>query len=706
MLLNLSTADVMSFVLHDRPSTASPAAEQAIPKMPRRQLDLSPSRPQSRPSITALQDPPPEAHLPVSQQKAQADIQGPAPAAVAAAPSQVSLANPQQQALQRVLQPDQPLDQPANFPADPLSQPAQPLKLTSAAVSLVRPFAGDAAVAASVSRTSAAEALADLQSAGTRSMGSMSPADVPLKPAAKHQAVATRDPAAAAGDPGILAIPVVSTSAAANGNAADKHSRVEARMAVVSSPAARAAEHASIPSAKQDVSHKADRHSPSNRAGRHIPNGTAHRHSPNDKADTRSPSSRAARHSPVVASNEQHRSCEDRKSVDYQSQSHRPRRRFEEQPLPHRTGPDRKRSQTPDPQGDRYVKRLRNDNWPPAVVPGHAHMQADYHRSRPGPQANHRAVLEAKMEADRLAALRQREMRDSSQSPSPRSSRQPVLPGGGLAARTPSEGRFSVANRDQSMSMSPSPVHRRTPAQPEGGFPSRARGSYTEAELDGWQSDRSLHGRRDMPRGSDRPPPRFDHNEEHQRSRLDVKTWNGGPPHRVSRHRSHEYPHADPHADHRARASRAQTDSEPHSHDRHLPAGRGQDRWHSPSPTPSRGPRIASGASFPDRHAPRVAPDPSQPDRPHRHRMSKSEHESAARARAQKLDRDMDQMMIKLLSAYGKPAEATGDTQVLEAMRESVRVIGDIDDDSEAPPVFIATRQVCSNTVIRLFARM
>ncbi len=63
-------------------------------------------------------------------------------------------------------------------------------------------------------------------------------------------------------------------------------------------------------------------------------------------------------------------------------------------------------------------------------------------------------------------------------------------------------------------------------------------------------------------------------------------------------------------------------------------------------------------------------------------------------------------MMIKLLSAYGKPAEATGDTQVLEAMRESVRVIGDIDDDSEAPPVFIATRQVCSNTVIRLFARM
>ena len=56
----------------------------------------------------------------------------------------------------------------------------------------------------------------------------------------------------------------------------------------------------------------------------------------------------------------------------------------------------------------------------------------------------------------------------------------------------------------------------------------------------------------------------------------------------------------------------------------------------------------------------------------------------------------MDQMMVKLLSAYSKPAEAIGNRQVLEAMRESVRVIGDIGDETsrEASPGFIATRQV------------
>ena len=85
----------------------------------------------------------------------------------------------------------------------------------------------------------------------------------------------------------------------------------------------------------------------------------------------------------------------------------------------------------------------------------------------------------------------------------------------------------------------------------------------------------------------------------------------------------------------------------------------------------------------------------TESDRHRQHGLSKSEQEAAARVRAQKLDWDTDQMMVKLLGAYGKPAEAIGDRQVLEAMREAVRVIGDMDEDNrEASPGFLVTRQV------------
>ncbi|KAL0035004.1 hypothetical protein WJX79_005823 [Trebouxia sp. C0005] len=231
---------------------------------------------------------------------------------------------------------------------------------------------------------------------------------------------------------------------------------------------------------------------------------------------------------------------------------------------------DRKRSQTPDTQTDRYAKRSRNDQRQPVV----SSSQARVHGSRRAPPPSFRekqiSSVEARRQASKLATLRPGEPRESNHSVSTRSRQHAVLPNDAYANRPSSE------SREPSVSMSPSPVHKRA-LQPHGPHPNRGQGGPAAPHLDDWQSDRWHNGDRDVVQGPGRLP---------------------------------------------------------------------------------------------------------------------SDLRQHARVRAQKLDWDTDQMMAKLLGAYGKPAEAIGDRQVLEAMREAVRVIGNMDEDNrEASPGFLVTRQ-------------
>lgn len=136
-----------------------------------------------------------------------------------------------------------------------------------------------------------------------------------------------------------------------------------------------------------------------------------------------------------------------------------------------------------------------------------------------------------------------------------------------------------------------------------------------------------------------------------------------------------------------------------HSHDRDVPLrsnrnDRGRSFHDMDNGYPPHMAHVARDLPCTDRHAFRASPPLTESDRHGQHRLSKSEQEAAARVSAQKLDWDTDQMMVKLLGAYGKPAEAIGDRQVLEAMREAVRVIGNMDEDNkEASPGFLVTRQ-------------
>jgi len=671
-----------------RPTTRSPVLGRDAPKLPGRQLERSPGQLLSQPpsvSLSAHQLHHTGSHQPV-QEPASAPAQ-PAAFAAAALPaashSETAAVQAQQLALQQVLQSNQEVDQTADLAADPMSQPARPLQLDPAAVNLVKPLppgastvsAGFATKHASASLDpEAATVQAELQSNRTASAAEVDPS------AAEHAAAAAAD---------LAGVPMTDTAkaSAAFRIANDERSQSDPDRPIPSSPRARPVQC-------------------SPREGRCSP----------DRAAQQSPRTKPGRRSPVHdivrgTSHTQQRSYaagRSRQSVERHTETRRVRRQFEDAPPLSAHVLDRKRSQSSDAQTNRYAKRSRNDQWQPDVPSS----QARVHRSRQAPQPSYREkqviTMEVRREAAKLAALRPGEPRESSQSVSIRSSQHATLPNDAHANRPPSESRLP-SDWEPSMSMSPSPMDRRV-LQPQGPHPNMEKGGHTAPHLDDWQSDRWHNGDRDVVQVSGRAMPGVNHSTQlalplshlssMQASSLSSDLHQHGSLAQTSQLSSGDresLQHDAPHAGHRHRG----TYHDRHSHDRDVPlrSNRRNDCGHSfrdmDNDYPPHVARVAKDLPCTDRHAYRASPPLTESDRRRRHCLSKSEQEAAAHVRAQKLDWDTDQMMVKLLGAYGKPAEAIGDRQVLEAMRDGVRVIGNLDEDSrEASPGFLVTRQV------------
>ncbi len=568
----------------------------------------------------------------------------------AASPSEPADVQAQQLALQQVLQSHQEVDQTADLAADPMSQPARPLQLDPAAVSLIKPLTPGASTLSAVVATNndfvsldpeATTVQAELQSNRTASAAQLDPC------AAEHAAAA-----AAAGVAGVPMPDTVKASVAFR-IVNDEGNQSDPDRAIPSSPRARPVQR-------------------SPREGR-SPDRPAHQ----------SPRTRPGRHNSVYDSvrgtcHTQQRSCtagRSRQPVEHHTEPCRVRRQLEDAPPVSAHGLNRKRSQTPDTQTDRYAKRSRDDQWQPPVSSSLARV----HRSRQTPQPSFRekqiTTAEVRREAAKIATLRPGESRGSSHSVSTRS-RQHAAPLNDAYANRPSSD-----SREPSMSMSPSPVHRRA-LQPHA--PNRVKGGPAAPHLDDWQSDRWHNGDREVVPGSGRLPSDL---RQHGSFAQTLQLSSGD---RASSQRDA------PHGGHRHRG----TYHGHHTHDWDVPSRSNRnDRGHAfhdvDNGYPSHVAHVAKDLLCTDRHAYRASPPLTESDRHRQHGVSKAEQEAAACVRAQKLDRDTDQMMVKLLGAYGKPAEAIGDRQVLEAMREAVRVIGDMDEDTrEASPGFLVTRQV------------
>lgn len=670
-----------------RPTTRSPGMGKDASELSGRQLGVSPGRPQSQlPWVHPLAPLPEQAgSVEKSPSKPFTPFAEPlAAAATAAAASDVAAVNAQQLSLQWIPQPDQSLCQTADLLADPMSQSGHPLLLDLAAVRLVEPFAPPA------------DALPDMTSPAAQaeppSTGSALSAEPDLQVAAER----------AAGVEGVCAAGTIKASDN-KGSAANEHNQTSSGRTTSCSPRAKAT--TSSPRSAQY-------------SARDV------RHSLKDRHVRESPSVRTTRCSPADTAHVQqslHHSQKSRQSLEQRKGHQRSRQRFEGAstvPAPHRH-----RSRTPDAQTDRPAKRLRSDQWQPAMPSSHANAQSNHDRSRPAPQRRCRdgqlSIEEARIEAVRLPALPHGEdVTQRSQSGSPRSGWRANLPNGSHAHMQPSEDRLS-SERQQSMSMSasPSPVHRMIP-QPGGAYsPSnRARGNHSAPHSDDWQSDKACGGHRYAVRGSDRPPPpRYNRSTSHHRSASQLDSMldsslssdlrQNGSFGQSSQHSSgghHPLRHDSLPPERCDRAAYTRRNHQRWSQDPDVPSqsSRRYNRGRSPhdmdTATALRAPHIATDLPGTDRHAHTSSPELSHKDRHRRRGMSEAKQEAAAQARAHKLDWDMDQMMVKLLSAYSKPAEAIGNRQVLEAMRESVRVIGDIGDETcrEASPGFIATRQV------------
>lgn len=672
-----------------RPTTRSPGMGKDASELSGRQLGVSPGRPQSQ-----LPWVPPLAPLP--EQAGSAEKSPPKPftpfaeplaaAAAAAAASDVAAVSAQQLSLQWVPQPEQILCQTADLPADPMSQSGHPLQLDPAAVRLVEPFAPPAD-ARPLTTSPAAQA-------EPPSTGSALSAEPDLQAAAER----------AAGVDGVCAAGTIKASDS-KGSAANEHNQTNSGRTTSCSPRAKA-----TTSSPRSAQHSA----------RDV------RHSLKDRHVRESPSVRTTRCSSADTAHVQpslHHSQKSRQPLEQRKGHQRSRQSFEGAPPSNVPAPHRYRSHTPDAQTDRPAKRLRRDQWQPAMPSSHANAQSNHDRSRQAPQRRRRdgqlSMEEARIEAVRLPAWpHQEDVTQSSQSGSPRSGWRASLPSGSHAHMQPSEDRLS-SERQQSMSMSasPSPVHRMIP-QPGGPYsPSnRARGNYSAPHSDDWQSDKACDGHRYAVRGSDRPPPpRYNRSTSHHRSASQLDSMlesflpsdlrqNGsfgqGSQHSSGGH--HPLRHDSLPPERHDRAAYTRRNHQRWSHDPDVPSqsSRRYDRGRSPldmdTATPLRAPHIATDLPGTDRHAHRCSPELSHKDRHRRRGMSEAKQEAAAQARAHKLDWDMDQMMVKLLSAYSRPAEAIGNRQVLEAMRESVRVIWDIENETcrAASPGFIATRQV------------
>ncbi len=672
-----------------RPTTRSPVLGRDVPKLPGRQLDRSPGQLLSQPpsvSLSAHQLHHTGSHQP-AQELASASAQPAAFAAAAlsaASHSETAAVQAQQLALQQVLQSDQEVDQTADLAADPMSQPARPLQLDPAAVSLVKPLPPGASTVSAVVATNnasasldpeAATVQAELQPNRTASAAEVDPS------AAEHAAAAAAD---------VAGVPMTDTAkaSAAFRIANDERSQSDPDRPIPSSPRARPVQR----------------------------NPREGRCSPQDRAAQESPRSRPARRSPVHdivrrtshTQQRSHTAGRSRQSVEHHTEPHRARRQFEDAPPSSAHVLDRKRNQSPDAQTDRYAKRSRIDQWQPAM----SSSQACVHRSRQTPQPSYRekqiSTMEVRREAAKLATLRPGEPRESSHSVSTRSRQHAILPNDAYANRPPSESRLP-SDRKPSMSMSPSPVDRRA-LQPQGPHPNRGKGSQAAPHLDDWQSDRSHNGDKDVVQGSGRAVPGLNHSAQLALplSHLNSMQASSSPcdlrqhgsfaqTSQLSSGDRESSQHDAPHAGHRHRS----TYHDCHSHDRDVPlrSNRRNDRGHSfcgmDNGYPPHLACVAKDLPCTDRHAYRASPPLTETDRHRQRCLSKSEQEAATRVRAQKLDWDTDQMMVKLLGAYGKPAEAIGDRQVLEAMREAVRVIGNMDEDNrEASPGFLVTRQV------------
>ena len=697
-------------MLLNRPPSRLAIAKQALPRLPQHELELSPARPQADPSSAPVAAPPVK---PLSSSALQTPQSKPDYAS--AMPSAV---NPQQQALLQALQPDQPTAHLSDVADDPMSQPAQCLQLNPAAVSLVNPLLIPDAFCC-VPRA----VLTEPQPAtAAHSLDMFAPAELPPELAESTAGVQASTVAETVLDPAVASASAAQAASDASRIIAEQYSAPEAARVVAGSPMVHSLDHASTAHVRQDMPQKPASHSPIDRAVR----GSSNR------ADMYPARSRADRHSPRdAASPNVHRPhkrlapwLETRQAVEHQVEACRPHRRFEEHPSSFTGGPARKRSQTPDAQSGRYAKHSRTDKWQPVALPSHALTRTGHHKSWQGSQSHHRAQLDTLSNhqgAGRFAMLCHQEVRGSSQSFSPRSGRHTIVPNGSHMSRIPSEGRFVSPGRHHSMSLSPSPVDRKTP-QPGEMHPIEARSCHTAAQRNSVVSEGSGPGRRDAMLG-DKGAPCFDHNAERQLpgaqldSMPDSSLSGDDRQHRSHSRHSHVVSHdpaaADPAMCNQHMSSdlprhrpafhhRSQSDL----HDDDLYRGHHTDhqqcvpskkagRWHAAShmdgAMPPHAPRIAPPT---DRYAPRVKPALSQTDRHHRHHSSKAEFEAAAKAQAQKLDWDVDQMLAKLLGAYGKPAEAIGDSDVLEAMKAAVKLIGDTDEGAYGSPVFIATCQV------------
>ena len=621
------------FLWFCRPTTRSPVLGRDAPKLPGQQLNRSPGQLQSQKPLVSLSAHQP--HQPGSHQKA---VQEPAsaPAAAAAAlpatsPSEPADVQAQQLALQQVLQLNQEVDQTADLTADPMSQPARPLQLDPAAVSLVKPLTPAASTLSTVVATNndfasldpeATTLQAELHSNRTASAAQLDPC------AAEH---------AAAG--GVAGVPIPDTAKAsvAFKIVNDEGNQSDPDRAIPSSPRARPVQR----SPREGRCRSPDRpahESPRTRPGRH---NSVH-DSVRGTCYTQQRSRTAGR---------------SRQPVERHTEPRRVRRQFEDAPPLSAHVLDGKRCQTPDAQTERYAKRSHDDQWQPAV----SSSQARVHKSRQTPQPSFReqqiSTAEVRREAAKLAPLRPGEPRESSHSVSTRSRQHAVLPN--------DANRPSSESREPSMTLSPSPVHRRA-LQPRGTHP------------------RWHNGDRDVVQDSGRLPSDLrQHGSFAQTLQLssdDRESSQHDAPHGGHRHRGTYHGH--------------------HSHEWDVPLRSNRnDRGHSfhdmDSGYPPHVAHVAKDLPCTDRHAYRASPPVTESDRHRQHGLSKSEQEAAARGRAQKLDWDTDQMMVKLLGAYGKPAEAIGDRQVLEAMSEAVRVMGNMDEDNrEASPGFLVTRQV------------
>jgi len=574
-------------------------------------------------------------HQPGSHQKAvQEPASAPAAAAAAlpaASPSKPADVQAQQLALQQVLQLNQEVDQTADLTADPMSQPARPLQLDPAAVNLVKPLTPAASTLSAVVATN-------------NDFASLDPEATTLQ-AELHSnrtaSAAQLDPcaaehAAAGGVAGVL-MPDTAKASVAFKIVNDEGNQSDPDRAIPSSPRARHVQR----SPREGRCRSPDRpahQSPRTRPGRH---NSVH-DSVRGTCYTQKRSRTAGR---------------SRQPVERHTEPRRVRRQFEDAPPLSAHLFNGKRSQTPDAQTERYAKRSRDDQWQPAV----SSSQARVHKSRQTPQPSFReqqiSTAEIRREAAKLAPLRPGEPTESSHSVSTRSRQHAVPPN--------DANRPSSESREPSMSLSPSPVHRRA-LQPRGTHP------------------RWHNGDRDVVQDSGRLPSDLrQHGSFAQTLQLssdDRESSQHDAPHGGHRHRGTHHGH--------------------HSHDWDVPLRSNRnDRGHSfhdmDSGYPPHVAHAAKDLPCTDRHAYRASPPVTESDRHRQHGLSKSEQEAAARGRAQKLDWDTDQMVVKLLGAYGKPAEAIGDRQVLEAMSEAVRVIGNMDEDNrEASPGFLVTRQV------------